>query len=215
MTESSALPPIQTNTLVIGAGQAGLAAAYYLQQSGVDFRVLEAASAAGAAWPARYDSLRLFSPAWVSGLPGLPWPAKPLHYPSRDETAAYLRSYAAHFAFPLDANQHVTRLAAATGRAGYTACTAAGRTYHARRVIVATGPYTTPKVPAWAAELPAAVAQLPSRDYQRPAQLPGKARWPWWAAAIPRCRLPPTWPPPAAPCTWLSTSKPQPCPTAS
>ncbi|OGX81982.1 hypothetical protein BEN47_05010 [Hymenobacter lapidarius] len=173
MTDSPAQPPIQTNTLVIGAGQAGLAAAYYLQQAGIDFRVLEAASAAGAAWPARYDSLRLFSPAWVSGLPGLPWPAKPLHYPSRDETTAYLCSYAAHFAFPLDVNQRVTRLAASTGRAGYTVCTAAGRTYHTRRVIIATGPYTTPKVPAWAAELPTAVAQLPSRDYQRPTQLPG------------------------------------------
>ncbi|OGX88636.1 flavin-containing monooxygenase [Hymenobacter glacialis] len=173
MSESSALPPIQTNTLVIGAGQAGLAAAYYLQQAGIDFRVLEAAPAAGAAWPARYDSLRLFSPAWVSGLPGLPWPATPLHYPSRDETTAYLRSYAAHFAFPLDVNQRVTQLTASTSGAGYAVCTAAGRTYHASRIIVATGPYTTPKVPAWATDMPAAVTQLPSRDYQRPTQLPG------------------------------------------
>lgn len=173
MTDAAALPPIQTNTVVIGAGQAGLAAAYYLQQRGVDFRVLEAAPAAGAAWPARYDSLRLFSPAWVSGLPGLPWPAKALHYPSRDETTAYLRSYAAHFNFPLDVNQRVTQLTAAPGQSGYTVRTAAGRTYHARRVIVATGPYTAPNVPAWAAELPAAVTQLPSRSYQRPGQLPG------------------------------------------
>ena len=165
--------PIITDTVVIGAGQAGLAAAYYLQQHGVDFRVLDAAPAAGAAWAARYDSLRLFSPAWVSGLPGLPWPAKALHYPSRDETTAYLRTYAAHFQFPLDGNQRVTQLAASAGQPGYAVRTAAGRTYHAKRVIVATGPYTTPKVPAWAPELPAAVLQLHSREYQRPGQLPG------------------------------------------
>lgn len=164
--------PVDTDTLVIGAGQAGLAAAYYLQQSGVDFRLLDAAPEAGAAWDARYDSLRLFSPAWVSGLPGRPWPGNPLRYPTRAETAAYLRAYAAHFAFPLEPGQEVTRLAAAAG-GGYAAYTAAGRTYRARRVVVATGPYTAPHVPAWAGQLPAAVAQLHSRDYRRPTQLPG------------------------------------------
>ena len=168
-----AAPLILTDTLVIGAGQAGLAAAYYLQRHGVDFRLLDAAPTAGHAWDTRYDSLRLFSPAWASGLPGRPWPGNRLRYPSRAETSAYLRDYAAHFAFPLDADQPVIRLTADPGQPGYRAHTAAGRTYAARRVIVATGPYTTPKIPAWATELPAAVAQLPSRDYRRPAQLPG------------------------------------------
>ena len=163
--------PTHTDTLVIGAGQAGLAAAYYLQQHRVDFRVLDAAPSAGFAWASRYDSLRLFSPAWASGLPGRPWPGNSLRYPTRTETAAYLRDYAAHFNLPLEPNQRVTHLAAAPG--GYLAHTAAGHAYLARRVIIATGPYTTPQVPAWAVQLPAAVAQLHSRDYQRPAQLPG------------------------------------------
>ena len=170
---AAAAPLIHTDTLVIGAGQAGLAAAYYLQRHGVDFRLLDAAPTAGHAWDTRYDSLRLFSPAWASGLPGRPWPGRRLRYPTRAETSAYLRDYAAHFAFPLDAGQRVTRLTAAPGQPGYHAHTAAGRTYAARRVIVATGPYTTPKIPAWASQLPTAVAQLPSRDYRRPAQLPG------------------------------------------
>ena len=166
-------PAIRTDTVVIGAGQAGLAAAYYLRQRRVDFVLLDAAPAAGAAWDARYDSLRLFSPAWVSGLPGRPWPGHRLRYPTRAETAAYLRGYAAHFGFPLEPGQRVTRLAAAPDAGGYAVHTAAGRTYAARRVVVATGPYTAPRVPAWATQLPAAVAQLHSRDYRRPAQLPG------------------------------------------
>ena len=163
--------PTRTDTLVIGAGQAGLAAAYYLQQHKVDFRLLDAAPTAGFAWAARYDSLRLFSPAWASGLPGRPWPGNPLRYPTRAETAAYLRDYAAHFNFPIEPNQRVIHLA--TTLDGYLARTDTGSTYLARRVIVATGPYTTPQVPALAAELPASVVQLHSRDYQRPNQLPG------------------------------------------
>lgn len=164
---------IRTDTVVIGAGQAGLAVAYYLQQHGVDFRVLEAAPEAGAAWATRYDSLRLFSPAWASGLPGWPWPGDALRYPTRDETTAYLRAYAAHFAFPLDAGQRVTRVSTAPDAGGYQVETAAGLTYFAQRIIVATGPYTAPYVPAWASQVSETVVQLHSRDYQRPAQLAG------------------------------------------
>ncbi len=166
-------PPIYLDTVVIGAGQAGLAAAYYLQQRGQPFRLLEAAPTAAAAWATRYDSLRLFSPAWASGLPGWPWPGNPLRYPTRDETVAYLRDYAAHFGFTLDTGQRVSRLAAAPDGVGYAVDTAAGRRYLARCVIVATGPYTTPRRPAWAADLPPTVAQLHSSAYQRPEQLPG------------------------------------------
>lgn len=165
-------PPLSIDTLIIGAGQAGLAAAYYLQQRGVDFRLLDAAPHAGAAWAARYDSLRLFSPAWVSGLPGRPWPGNPLHYPTRDETTAYLCDYAAHFAFPFDANQRVTALAA-DGPDHYLAHTATGQRYRSRRVVVATGPHTAPHRPDWAGQLPTSVQQLHSRDYRHPEQLPG------------------------------------------
>ena len=171
--EASLRPPIVLDAVIIGAGQAGLAAAYYLQQRGLHFRVLEAAPTVGAAWAARYDSLRLFSPAWASGLPGHAWPGNPLRYPTRDETVAYLHNYAARFHFAVDTNQQVTRLAPAAGQPGYAVHTAAGRTYQARYVIIATGPYAEPRLPAWASQLPAAVAQLPSRDYLRPAQLPG------------------------------------------
>ena len=159
--------------MVIGAGQAGLAAAYYLQQRGVAFRILDAAQAAGTAWEARYDSLRLFSPAWASGLPGWPWPGPALRYPTRTETAAYLRDYAAHFQFPLDAGQRVNQLAAASSHSGYEVRTEADRRYLAQRVIIATGPYTAPRLPSWATQVAGHVAQWHSRDYRRPTQLPG------------------------------------------
>ncbi|MCI1186688.1 NAD(P)/FAD-dependent oxidoreductase [Hymenobacter sp. DH14] len=170
---AAAFPPIVLDAVVIGAGQAGLAAAYYLRKRGVNFRILEAAPNVGAAWAARYDSLQLFSPAWASGLPGRPWPGSPLRYPTRDETVAYLRDYAAHFSFPIDTGQRVTRLVPAPGQPGYAVHTAAGRTYLARYVIIATGPYVQPNVPIWASQLAAGMVQLHSRDYQRPAQLPG------------------------------------------
>ena len=107
-------------------------------------------------------------------MPGLPWPGRRLRYPTRAETTDYLRHYAAHFGFPLDAGQRVSRLSTApAGQPGYAVQTTAGRTYLARRVIIATGPYTAPHIPAWAGQLPDTVQQLHSRDYRRPAQLFG------------------------------------------
>jgi putative flavoprotein involved in K+ transport len=166
------LPLVHTDTLIIGAGQAGLAAAYYLQQYGVSFLMLDASPAIGSTWAGRYDSLRLFSPAWASRLPGLAWPGNPLRYPRKDEAATYLRSYAARFRFPLALNQRVTRVAAAPD-GGYRVETAAGQHYQASRLIVATGPFTTPHIPAIAAALPPAVGQLHSSRYQRPGQVAG------------------------------------------
>ncbi|UYZ62653.1 flavin-containing monooxygenase [Hymenobacter weizhouensis] len=164
--------PPHTDTLLIGAGQAGLAAAYYLQRAGVPLVILEERSAVGDVWATRYDSLRLFSPAWASALPSLAWPGNPLRYPTKDETAAYLRQYAAHFKFKIECGQRVISVAPApTG--GYVVETAAGLRYQARRVVVCTGPYTTPRRPAFAGQLPPAVQQLYSSAYQRPAQLPG------------------------------------------
>ncbi|RTQ49758.1 FAD-dependent oxidoreductase [Hymenobacter gummosus] len=162
----------RTDTLVIGAGQAGLAAAYYLQRAGVACIVLERAGAVGQQWATRYDSLRLFSPAWASGLPGLPWPGPPRRYPTKDEAADYLRRYAAHFAFDIRLNQPVVRLGG-IGGSGFEVLTADGTRYIARRVVVCTGGFAAAKVPAWAATLPPEVQQLHSSVYQRPEQLPG------------------------------------------
>src|SRR5207249_4285573 len=75
-------------TIVIGAGQAGLATGYWLRQAGLRFVLLEADRQPGGSWPRYYDSLTLFSPARYSGLPGLPFPGDPERYPARDEVVS-------------------------------------------------------------------------------------------------------------------------------
>ena len=88
---------------VIGGGQAGLAVAYYLRRAGLDFRVFDAGDGPGGAWMHGWDSLRLFSPAAYSSLPG--WPMPPAArdgYPTRDEVIDYLIRYEARYGFPVD-----------------------------------------------------------------------------------------------------------------
>src|SRR5687767_11635430 len=88
-------------TVVIGGGQAGLAAGYYLSQQKRDFVILDANNRSGDSWRKRWDSLRLFTPASLNGLPGMPFPARSTHFPTKDEMANYLETYAARFALPV------------------------------------------------------------------------------------------------------------------
>lgn len=164
---------VNIDTVVIGAGQAGLAAAYYLRQHGQQFVVLDERPAVGHVWATRFESLRLFSPAWASGLPGLPWPGNARRYPTKDEAAAYLQLYAEHFELPVRLGQRVTRVAAAETGQGYEVRTATGPNYVARNVIVCTGPYNAARLPKFAPQLASTVPQLHSSAYQRAAQLPG------------------------------------------
>jgi len=89
------------DAIIIGAGQAGLATGYHLQQAGLRFLILEAGRQPTVSWPYYYNSLALNSPARYSSLPGLPFPGDPDRYPTRDEVAAYLRHYATHFSLPI------------------------------------------------------------------------------------------------------------------
>ena len=89
---------------VIGGGQAGLAVAYYLRRAGLDFRVLRRGRRPGGAWAHGWDSLRLFSPAAYSSLPGWPMPSRGAGdgYPTRDEVIDYLARYEARYGFPVE-----------------------------------------------------------------------------------------------------------------
>jgi putative flavoprotein involved in K+ transport len=119
------------DVLVIGAGQAGLAAGYDLKRMGLSFAIQESVGAVGGSWPHYYDSLRLFSPAGRSSLPGMPFPGNAQHYPARDEVVAYLREYARHFELPIITNARVARVE--HGTPGFHLITADGQTYHAAR----------------------------------------------------------------------------------
>ena len=102
------------DVIVIGGGQAGLAAGHLLARQGRRFTILEATGAPAAAWRDRWDSLRLFAPARYDGLPGMPFPGEPDRYPTRDEVAGYLARYAEHL--PVEYGARVTGLRpAATG----------------------------------------------------------------------------------------------------
>jgi putative flavoprotein involved in K+ transport len=157
------------DVIVVGGGQAGLAAAWHLRQQGMRFRVLEGAEQLGHTWHARWESLRLFTPAEHDALPGRAFPAPVGSYPGKEAVADYLRGYAAAFDLPVELNARVTRLERTA--AGFRLSTA-DRTYTARQVIVATGPFQTPFTPPLAAGLDGSVTQLHSGAYRSPDALP-------------------------------------------
>jgi putative flavoprotein involved in K+ transport len=169
MSETNTLPDATLDVAVVGGGQAGLALAWHLRRRGLRFAVLDANAETGDVWRARWDSLRLFTPARFDGLPGMAFPGPPDRYPGKDEVADYLRDYAAAFDLPVRLASPVRRLTRHTD--GYLLRTPDGDV-RARQVVVATGPLQTPHVPAIAAGLGREITQLHSGAYRSPDQLP-------------------------------------------
>jgi len=153
------------DVIIVGGGQAGLALGYFLFRLNFEYTILEAAAEPAAAWRQRWDSLRLFTPARYSGLPGQPFPGEPDRYPTRDEVADYLTDYARRFELPVQLDSRVRSLSQVGS--GYEVV-ARDRTYRADAVVVATGPFQQPVVPPIAAQLDPEVRQLHSSDYRRP-----------------------------------------------
>jgi putative flavoprotein involved in K+ transport len=155
-------------TVIVGGGQAGLATGYHLAKLGRTFVILDANERIGDSWRKRWDSLHVFTPARYSGLPGWRFPAPAWSYPRKDGVADYLQAYAARFELPVRNGVEVDRLA----REGDRYVLAAGeRLLEADNVVVATGSYQRPRVPAFAAELDPAIVQLDSTEYRNPSQL--------------------------------------------
>jgi putative flavoprotein involved in K+ transport len=157
-------------TLIIGGGQAGLAVGYHLRSKKRDALILDANERVGDSWRKRWPSLRLYSPAFKSGLPGMPFPAPPRSFPSGLEMADYLESYAERFELPV--RNGVTVDALERNGDGYVAL-ADDRRISADNVVVATGVFQheQPIVPEFASELDPAIRQLHSAAYRSPEQL--------------------------------------------
>jgi len=156
-------------TVVIGGGQAGLAVGHYLAADDADFVILDGASRIGDSWRRRWDSLRLFTPAAYSGLPGMPFPAPPTHLPDKDEVAAYLTRYAERFDLPVRLDARARSL----GHDGaHFVIDAGDRVYESDQVVVATGPFQQPKIPAIGGRLAPEIHQVHSSGYHNPFELP-------------------------------------------
>ena len=138
------------DVLVIGGGQAGLAAGYHLRHTGLSFAILEGTPEVGGSWSHYYDSLRLFSPIGRSSLPGLAFPGPRDHYPARDEVVAYLQHYANHFQLPIITGAMVERVERTAH--GFRVITASGTVYQARAVIAASGAFHRPHLPELASQ---------------------------------------------------------------
>ncbi|GIJ78719.1 monooxygenase [Micromonospora phaseoli] len=132
--------------VVIGGGQSGLAAARAVRQTGLRPLVLEAGPRAAGSWPDYYDSLTLFSPARYSGMPGMPFPGDPDHYPGRDDVAAYLESYAASLDVEIRTGSRVEAVERAEN-AGFVVRTADGGSIEAGAVVAASGSFGNPVQP--------------------------------------------------------------------
>ncbi len=156
------------DTVVVGGGQAGLAAGYYLARQNRSFVMLDARDRIGASWRERWDSLRLFTPAWISSLPGMPLAAPANAFLSKDEIADYLEAYAAHFHLPIRLNHRVDSL---TREGQRYLLRSGGEQFEAEHVVVATGSYQQPHLPAFASELDPAIVQFHSNAYRNPGQL--------------------------------------------
>jgi putative flavoprotein involved in K+ transport len=158
-------------TVVIGAGQAGLSTGYHLKRRNRPFVILEANARVGDRWRRHWDSLRLYSPAGYDGLPGLPFPGDKWSFPQKDEVAAFLESYAVKWDLPVRTNVRVEKLERQPS--GTFLVTLDNGALTCDNVVVATGTFgQTPRIPDVAAQLDTSLTQLHSSEYQRPAQLP-------------------------------------------
>lgn len=156
-------------TIVIGAGQAGLATGYYLSKFTDDFMIAEAGDSVGSSWRNRWNSLRLFTPAQYDSLPGLTYPAPRNSFPTKDEVADYLETYAQKFKLPVQLNLKVNKLS--RNHDGFELETSSG-ILKSKRVVVATGTNPVPRIPDFAKSLDKSIYQIHSAQYVSPDSIP-------------------------------------------
>ena len=163
-------------TVIVGGGQAGLAVSYYLSRRNRPHLVLERAAQPGNSWRNhRWDSFTLNTPNWQSSLPGADVPGlNPEGFLSRQEIVEYFENYVGRFQLPVRYGVHVQAVRRTPSGRGYVLVTSAGR-FEAANVVIATGLYQRPKIPALSANFPQEIKQFHSDEYRNPQSLPDGA----------------------------------------
>lgn len=159
------------DVIVIGGGQAGLATGYFLRRTGLRFAIVDGEPDPGGAWRHGWASLRLFSPAQWSSLPGWPMPSSGQAYPTRDEVVAYLAAYEARYDLPVIRPAAVDLVRAEAGALVVETCPA---TWRARAVVSATGTWRAPYWPPYPGQSHFAGVQIHSAQYERPEAFAGQ-----------------------------------------
>ena len=159
----------QWEIVIIGGGQSGLAAGYFLKKMDRHFIILDDKTRTGDSWRMRWDSLKLFTPSQHDGLPGMSFPGLKGSFPGKDEIADYLESYVKEYSLPVKLNTKVNHLSERNNQ--YEIDTSGGRII-ARKVIIATGTNPFPYIPAISSDINREIFQIHSSGYTRPDLLP-------------------------------------------
>jgi putative flavoprotein involved in K+ transport len=157
------------DVMVVGAGQAGLAAGFHLQRTPLSHRLFDRAARVGDSWRRRYDSLVLFSTRAYCALPGLPMDGDPNGYPGKDEVAEYLDAYARTIDLPISLGEGIARVERDGG--AFVALTDGRRRIATRALIVAAGAFQRSAIPVFAHRLSQTVQQLAADSYRNPQQV--------------------------------------------
>jgi putative flavoprotein involved in K+ transport len=163
-------------TVIVGAGQAGLVVSRLLSDAGAEHVLLDRRATLGGGWQDRWDGFQLVGPNWTTSVPGLPYAGDdPDGYMARDDVIAHFRRYAAAIDAPVELQTEVTGLTALDDGAARFRLTTSRGPIDARRVVVAGGPFGQPRVPSMSSGLDGAIHQIHAHDYRRPDALPAGA----------------------------------------
>jgi putative flavoprotein involved in K+ transport len=160
----------QTEVVIVGAGQAGIAMSEHLSAHGVPHLVLERDRIVERWRTGRWDSLVANGPAWHDRFPGREFDIAPDAFATKDEVVDYFVDYARGFGAPIRSGVEVTSVRKSNGRSGFHIDTSAGA-IEARYVVAATGPFQKPVIPPVVPDT-AGIEQLHSLSYRNPKQLP-------------------------------------------
>ena len=163
----------EVETVVVGAGQAGLVMSSFLREAGREHVLLDRRTTLGGGWQERWDEFRLVTPNWVTALPRFPYDGpEPDGFMRRDDVVARVRRYAEVIAAPVELDTSVTRLLPLSGSGRRFRLETNRATFESNDVVVAAGGFHSPRIPAVGANLPKRIVQVHSHNYRNEAALP-------------------------------------------